>query len=592
MAAQHADARTVAKSQHTFYAPAAVITGVPLNFYNLKGMTRWGPLMTMGYLGVLKFSSNPFSFIPGIASKWKVSKNGKQVTVTINSKARWSDGKPITARDLYVSTQIAFVRSAVQAYGFESPLKTVNSHTVIFKQRSDNTYNLFLRQVLSQVVAPASQYAALLPADVNQTIADSEYTGNDPSLVAKAKAAVASLSALSKKIDAYDPPKDLSDGPYVISVKSPSEVVLVKNKYFYDAKKIHVNKVVVLNDNDDNQTDWNYALGNKVQQMTSGGMTSDLINNIKRVPGMRFYKVPSTASLQLVFNESFPPYDNVKVRQALAYAIDRNSIWKVAARTGGSPSQYITGTVDSNAKAFLTKDQLKRLNPYKKDLKKATALLQSAGFKKQDGKWHLPNGDLWNMTLYTVSGFNDVVEAFQNISSQLTSFGIQAQPQLVPNYGQYLDDLGHQKYAVGFYIGTSPIPYTFMARLYGASDGYQVEGGQLIHYTNQVKDKGNWLNFPITVTMKGYGKVQVGPLTYKLSQLRDAKKIRALVQELLITTNYYVPEITMWNVIQTGFANDRYFSSYPLKNVAIMRSCSGYYPPVGCWQLFGYVQPK
>jgi len=80
MAAQHADARTVAKSQHTFYAPAAVITGVPLNFYNAKGMPRWGPLMTMGYLGVLKFSSNPFSFIPGIASKWKVSKNGKQVT--------------------------------------------------------------------------------------------------------------------------------------------------------------------------------------------------------------------------------------------------------------------------------------------------------------------------------------------------------------------------------------------------------------------------------------------------------------------------------------------------------------------------------
>jgi hypothetical protein len=131
-----------------------------------------------------------------------------------------------------------------------------------------------------------------------------------------------------------------------------------------------------------------------------------------------------------------------------------------------------------------------------------------------------------------------------------------------------------------------------MARLYGSPDGYQVENGQLVHYTSADKGKGNWLNFPTSVKVKGYGTVRVGPLTYQLSQIRSAKKIRQLVQELMITTNQYVPEITMWNVTQVGFVNQKYFTNYPLKSVSVKRSCEGDYPPVGCWEEFGYVTPK
>jgi ABC-type transport system substrate-binding protein len=75
---------------------------------------------------------------------------------------------------------------------------------------------------------------------------------------------------------------------------------------------------------------------------------------------------------------------------------------------------------------------LKQLNPYKTNLKTATKLLQQAGMTKKSGKWYLPNGSQWTITLYTVAGFNDVIEAFQNIANQLSSFGIDAQPQLIP----------------------------------------------------------------------------------------------------------------------------------------------------------------
>ncbi len=591
--APRVDAKSSTASQRTYYGIANIQQGAPLNFFSTSGMAgQWGPDVTMAQLGDWRFGSNMFNFVPVIAKTWKVSKGGKQVTVFINPKAKWSNGKPITARDLYVTAQIEQIRGTIAPYGLANPIKIVNTHEVVYNQLSTSNYNLFLRQILFQPIAPAVQYASLLPADINTIIQDSQYTGSDATLQAKAKSALTALSGLTKKIEAYNPPQNLSDGPYQIQDVSPSEIVLVKNKNYALANKISITKLVLRNDNDDNQTIWNMTLAGQTYQMSSGGMTPQLINQMKRVRGNAFYKVSSTSSLQLIFNENIAPYNNVKVRQALAYVIDRKPVWKVAALVAGSQSKTITGGVDANARAYLTPAQLKHLNPYKTNLKTATKLLQQAGMTKKSGKWYLSDGSQWTMTLYTVAGFNDVIEAFQNIANQLSSFGIDAQPQLIPSYAQYLADLPLQKYAVGFWIGTSPIPYNFMSRLYGVPDGYQVENGQLVHYTAADKGKGNWLNLPTSVKVKGYGNVKVGPLTYQLSQTHDPAKIRKITQELMITTNQYVPEITMWDVIQTGFVNQSYFANYPLKNVSVLRSCYGDYPPIGCWQNFGYLKPK
>lgn len=593
IAAPRVDAKPSFASQPTYYVGANIQQGAPLNYYSPSGMGgQWGADITMGALGLWRAGPNLSNFMPVIAKSWKVSKNGKQVTVLINPKAKWSNGQPVTARDLYVTAQIGQIRGTVEPYGLANPIKIVNNHEVIYRQLASSNYNLFLRQMLSQYIAPASQYASLLPSDINTTIAESQYTGSDPALQAKAKSALSALSGLSKKIEAFVPPSNISDGPYKITNVSPSEIVLIKNPGFVLANRIKVNRMVLRNDNDDNQTIWNMTLAGQTYQMTSGGMTAQLVNQMKKVSGNTLYSAPSTASLQLIFNENVPPYNDVRVRRAFAYIIDRKPVWKVAAGIGGSQSKYITGTVDTNAKAFLTPAQLKSLSPYKKNLKTAATLLQQAGMTKKGGKWYMKDGKQLTVTLYTVAGFNDVIEAFQNISTQLSSFGIDAQPQLVPTYAQYLQDLPNQKYAVGFWIGTGIAPYNFMARLYGSPDGYQVENGQLVHYTANDKGKGNWLNFPTSVNVKGYGKVQVGPLTYKLSQIRDPKKLRQIVQELMITTNQYVPEITMWNVTQVGFVNQKHFGDYPLKNVSVKRSCEGDYPPVGCWEEFGYVKPK
>jgi len=184
------------------------------------------------------------------------------------------------------------------------------------------------------------------------------------------------------------------------------------------------------------------------------------------------------------------------------------------------------------------------------------------------------------------------VTASAQIQSQLDSFGIDTQTSISSSYAQYLKDLKAQKIAFGWWIGTSLTPYGIMSRLFGAPNGYQTQGGKLFYYPPSVTDQGNWLAFPQSVKVNGYGSVKVGPMTNSLNSVTGKAKTNKIMQTLMFTANEYVPEITMWNYSQVGFVNDKNFTNFPLKNMLVMRSCSGEYPPIGCWNILGYVKPR
>jgi peptide/nickel transport system substrate-binding protein len=595
--APQVDARTSAASNHPFVIIGQIYSGAPLNYYNPQGLP-WG-LMNAMFLGIPKNGvSNPNAAYPGLARSWKISKDGRTVTVHLQPKARWSDGKPVTSHDLVVSAAIGFARNTAQGF-FLGSVKAVNKTTVVYKTVAGTKYSLFPRGVLGQYIAPAHVFESLLPGNIWDTIKTSQYTGTDADLVTKQKAAINDLQNLAKKINAFSMPHDVSAGPYVLKTWNPGEAILVKNKYFYNASKIPINQVTVKNYGGDNQTIWNFILGGQVYQATSGGLTTDVVNRMKQVAHNHYYTVPSTTSAALFFNESVAPFGNVKVRQAIAYAVNRKEVQRVGEPVSGTYTKYPSGTVDAVVKAWLAPLLKKQINPYNTNRKKATSLLKAAGLKLTNGKWMLSNGQPFTLTLWTVDGFSDWVEAAQNMASQLSSFGIPTQVQLEPTFAQYLKDRGDGKLAFGMIFGSAASgPYswfgTFRDALYGTNNGWYVEGGKLIYYPPSAAGKGNFWAMPQTFSVKGYGKVNPAQLTYQLSKTSDKKKIRKIVQTLLVTTNQYVPEITLWNYEQTGFVNDKYFTKFPTgKNQVVQRwTCSGYVPVIGCWELLGFVKPR
>jgi peptide/nickel transport system substrate-binding protein len=583
-------------TQHPFYIIGNIFTGAPMNYYNTQGLP-FG-LMDAMQLGIPKNGvGNPNAAYPGLAKSWKLSKDGRTLTVNLQPNAKWSDGQAVTSHDLVVSAEIGFVRGVYQGF-FTGSVTAKGPRTAVYKQIAGAHFPTFTRSVLGQYIAPAHIFESQLPSDIQSTITASQYTGSDPAQVQKQKDALNTMQALAKKINAFSMPQDVSAGPYVMTDHNASEAILKPNPYFYNKKAVRVQQVIVRNYNNDNNTIWNYILGAQVYQATSGGLTPDVVQRMKAVAHNHYYIVPSTTSAALFFNESIAPWNSVKVRQAIAYVIDRKKVQRTGEPVSGTWTQYPAGEVDSTVKAYMGKN-LNKINKYMPNQKLATKLLTQAHFKKQGGKWMLPNGNPWKVTLWSVTGFSDWIDAANEMQSELNSFGIDTDVQLEPNFPQMVTDRAAGKIPFGMIFGSAaggPNAWfvSFRDALYGPNDGWNIDGGKLIYYPSTATGKGNFFATPSTWKVKGYGNVNPGLVAYELTKTSNRNKIRSLVQKLLVATNQYVPEITLWNYAQTGFVNDQYFTNYPLaKNQVVQRwTCSGYVPVVGCWELLGFVKAK
>ena len=99
----------------------------------------------------------------------------------------------------------------------------------------------------------------------------------------------------------------------------------------------------------------------------------EMVERLSKDPKLQVLKGPDTQSVNISFNNSRPPFDDVRVRQALGgYGIDRHTIAKVAMLGLGKP---LWSFVPPGGKDHI---DFEEQFPYNPD--KAKALLKEAGF--------------------------------------------------------------------------------------------------------------------------------------------------------------------------------------------------------------------
>lgn len=588
-----AAARPAATAATPYVTIAGINQGGPMNFFSPEGNAY--PGMDLEPLALHKMEGtniNAFFNGGGLASKWTTANGGRTLTVWINPKARWSNGQEVTSTDVVDSFALYFIAGDAQGYDLGS-VKALGPKEVQFTEVPGDNYNAFWRSVLEEYIEPASVYGSILPKNIWTTIDQSIYSGTNAAQVKQEKAAESTLSVLNKtKLDTLAPKTDVSAGPYYISSLSPDEIIMTKNPYFYAANKISIDTVDMRN-NASNQSVFQWLRGGQIYQGTSGGMSLALANELKRTPGNVYYHIPAYVTAQLAFNEKDYPYGMVQVRQAIAYLLNKHTIWEIAEPTGGTRSFYSDGMIDAQTQEYLSPGQRAALQPYNPDTAKAAQLLESVGFKKKGGVWYTPKGQQFKINIMNVNGFSDWIEAGAVMISELKSFGIDTKQTVVATFAEYEQDQTDGEYAVQFWIGSlGPWIYDTYDRLYGTIDGYQPNGTKLQYTPASKKDGGNWLDFPQTVKVPGYGTVNPGQLTNELSSNLTQAQTTAIVAKLAAVTNEYVPVITLWNYAQAGFVNTSQFTDYPTNNQQLMVSTEGDYPPIGAWETFGYVHPK
>ena len=576
----------------TTISPNTVITpGAPMNPFNAtSNVFPSFDSMTLGWNA--GNSANPDQELPGLAKSWTLSPNGESLTVHLQPGAKWSDGKPVTATDVVDSAAIWFCEGLAAGYNLGT-VKADNASTVTFTQASGPDNNLF-ESVLGESsgsttstnnwIVPSFEYGKLLPASIWSTIAASLGSG------AGKTAAVTKLTDLGKTIAAYSPKTDISAGPFSIKRLNNSQALLVRNPDFYAASRVHIGNVIMEHDGTNEQIA--SLLESSTLDTSPFVAMSSTVNAQIVAAGNKKVTWPALVASALAFDESDAPYNNVKVRQALAYVLNRTAIQTVGEPVVGTPSKTTAGAVSAALPDYLTPAQESSLDPYAPSTATATSLLRSAGLKLKGGKWYLPSGKAWTITLPVAQGFSDWSDASSVIKSELDSFGIPTTITTGPAWTQYqFNNLYLGKYPVAWWlIALGPGANPTFSRIYGKFDGYVGIGSSPTRYPTGNPAAYNFFNTPNTVTVPGVGTVNPGSLTAQLAALNlstaaglaQQKKISA---ELVQTVNYEVPVVQLWDYVSLAYINTKRFSDFPTSTTIL-----GQNP--GVWMASGYLKAK
>ncbi|MBP2703785.1 ABC transporter substrate-binding protein [Microbispora sp. RL4-1S] len=548
----------------------------PINPFNPVGS------VFSGYNGMaLAWPKNdpidPNQFYPALASSWTVAPDRSAVVIHLQPGARWSDGEPVTSDDVRVSIGLAYTQGGTafaldpKAAGAAADVQVVDAKTIKVTQGANRSAT-FLSNLLQTVVVPAHVYGRLLPADFWRTLKTAQ-TGTG----AAADQAKSRITGLAEKVIAFAPAHDVSAGPFVLERVNPGAALLRRNPYFFNGRAIAPDKVKLLNYTGNEQI-WNYLISGQLDNAPFTSVPTAVMDRIEHASGNHVVKGYSPVSTAMAFDQARKPYDNVHVRRALAYLIDRSQVTRIASPEGGTPAATISGIHAKAARAWLG-SSFDALEPYKVDPAKAAAELRAAGMTWRGGRWAMPDGSPWKVRISVPASFSDWVAAAKSISSQLVDHGIDASVVTAADYTLYLSELAAGKYDIGFWlVGLGPSPYNIFQRLFGQANGWQMFGGRLTHVPPG-KD-GNWMGGPQYVDAGPDGRVDPGALTAKLNFVSPQEQKR-IVGVLAGIANRQVPVIQLWDYVNTQFVNTSRYTAFPPDDDQSLRLSSGVWMQLG-----------
>ncbi len=280
---------------------------------------------------------------PELAEEW--DDNGHAVTMKLRKDATFHDGAPVTARDVKWSLDRALAaggnpRFQMSTASLSSPEQfvVVDDHTF----RID--YDRFDRQMLPNL-------AFSVPNILNSELIKKNATANDPWGLEWSKTNLA------------------GGGAYRIVERTPDSITYARFDNWKSGPLPKTERVV-----------WRVvpsaatrrALLERGDVDVSNEFPPKDIVEMKREGKVKVYSTPIDNAVQfVVMNEKMPPFDNVKVRRAVAYAIPYEKIMDVALYETTRP---LFGGPAQPADA-----KWPQRSPFYTDLAKAKALLAEAG---------------------------------------------------------------------------------------------------------------------------------------------------------------------------------------------------------------------
>ena len=281
-----------------------------------------------------------------LAESYEFSEDGKTLTFHLHEGVKWHDGEPFTSRDVKWTYDTMISEQWFKAQSLESveSIDCPDDNTVVFHLKAPDV----------TIIAKLAWYGTfILPAHIYEgtDVATNDATMNHP----------------------------IGTGPFKFdSFTTGVSVKLTKNEDFWGDEPMA--DEIIYSIITDQETAYQAFLNGEVDYYGSSiptAHTHDLDNN----PDYRLFHSLAQTSTYISINFNDPDFSKVEVRQAFAYAVDRQGIYdrlgdgKGKAETFISPLQ--TDYVDENYKMP------------ERDINKAMELLESAGYTKDADGFYL-----------------------------------------------------------------------------------------------------------------------------------------------------------------------------------------------------------
>ena len=468
---------------------------------------------------------------PWLATKWAWSNGNKTLTFTIRQGVKFSNGTPMTAADVAFTFNLLKKDPGLDINAVWSVLSSVT-------QSGDD--------VVFQFNAPSVPYFYYI-ADQIPVVSQAVW------------------SKIANPVT-YADSNPIGTGAYTVKPCTPQNITYVANPDYWQPGLPKIAKVLypAFTSNDP---------ANNMLAAGQGQWGSQFIPNINKFYTSKsadnHYWFPPVASVSLIPNLTVPGLSDVAVRQAMAYALDRNKvndIGEYGEESGASQSGIALPTYND----WLDKSAVAAAG-YSYNPAKAKQVLTQAGYALGSDGIFAKDGKKLSFSVINIGGYSDWVASMSVVQQELKAAGIQITPQ----------NLAQNDFTSRLYSGNFQLAY------------YDQPGGPSPYYEFR-----QWLYSKNSASIGKNASTNweryINPATDKLlddyaatTDTATQHQIVNQLQQVLLSDVPYIPVTTSVNWFQYNTAT---FTGWPTPSNPYALPAAYAYPDMG--QVLLHLSPK
>jgi len=348
------------------------------------------------FVNILQGNKPP---VPMLATSSQWSSDFKTLTFTIRSGVKWTDGQPFSAKDVAYTFNAMKTDKAMDL----NAIWDVNGGSLTsVDQKGAN-------QVVFSFNSP-SQPLFYFVADQTPILPEHIWSKEDQS-----------------NLHSFKDSDPVGTGPYKVADCTPQNIKYTRNPAYWQSTPGH--PVPRISEIDYpaflSNTPGNLSLAQGQAQW--GGQYIPNVQSfyVNKDPEHRNIWFPPVLNVALVPNLDDPVLKQLPVRQAIAYALDKNKISQLGEGGEQEPANQ-NGIITPTYQDWVDSSLADPTN----DPAKAQQILDSAGYTKgSDGIYQSPSGQKLSFTIKTITGYSDWDASLQIIVQELKAVGIDATVQ-------------------------------------------------------------------------------------------------------------------------------------------------------------------